>query len=250
MGHALWAQCQLGLSRAFLFLGEFDEEMAMKRRIGAAALAVVLCCTVFMQGCSTAWIGEAEEIVAALIPAAANILTLVAMLEGNGVSAGDLATIQSAGTQAGADLQLIQSLIAAYEKADASAQPGILNQITTAIGTVEGNLQNLLPALHIKDTATQAKIAAVVGIVLSEVQSLAAVVPELTNGPSLSAKSALRTGHARQVKTPLTAREFVDSYNATMTAKTGNAPLDRATAGLKIHQHGKVARWMTAGVLR
>ena len=49
---------------------------------------------------------------------------------------------------------------------------------------------------------------------------------------------------------PLTASEFVNSYNATLTAKTGNAALDRATAGLKIHVHGKVARWATAGMLK
>ena len=51
-----------------------------KSGLGAAGLAVVLCCTIFMEGCSTAWIGEAEEIVAALIPAAANILTLTTLL--------------------------------------------------------------------------------------------------------------------------------------------------------------------------
>ena len=42
---------------------------------------------------------------------------------------------------------------------------------------MQANLQGLLPALHIQDAATQAKITAVVGIVLSEVQSLAAIVP-------------------------------------------------------------------------
>lgn len=40
------------------------------------------------------------------------------------------------------------------------------------------------------------------------------------------------------------------SYNATMTAKTGNAELDRVTVGLEIHGHGKVARVVTAGVLK
>ena len=35
---------------------------------------------------------------------------------------------------------------------------------------------------------------------------------------------------------PLSASEFVASYNATLTAKTGNADLDRATAGLQIHR--------------
>jgi hypothetical protein len=222
----------------------------MKTKNGfGAVLAVVLCLTIMLAGCSTAWIGQAEEIVAALIPAAANIVTLVAALEGKGVSTADLQAIQSAGAQAGSDLQLIQSLIAAYEKADASMQPGILNQIQTAIGTVQSNLQNLLPALHIKDVATQTKITAVVGILLSEVQSLAAVLPLVKGQGSMTpllAKNA-RNGAPRA---PLSAREFVESYNATMTAKTGNAALDRTTAGLKIHQHGKLARWATGGVLK
>jgi hypothetical protein len=49
---------------------------------------------------------------------------------------------------------------------------------------------------------------------------------------------------------PLTASEFVTSYNATLTAKTGNVELDRATSGLQIHAHSKVERWGTVGVLK
>jgi hypothetical protein len=240
----------------------------MKNKWMGAVIAVVLCMTIALEGCSTAWIGEAEEIVAALIPAAGNIVALVAAVQGKGVSANDMQMIQNAGTQAGADLQLIQSLIATYEKADAAAQPGILNQIESAIAAVEANLQGLLPALHIQDAATQAKVTAVIGIVLSEVESLAAVLPIVKNqgigtsaqksmssqvsqnrrAPSTSSGQAL--GHPTIVKAPLTASEFVSSYNATMTAKTGNEALDRATAGLKIHQHGKVARVVSAGILK
>ena len=151
--------------------------MKVKKNVAQMAVALVLCLTMVMVGCSTSWIEEAEQIVAALIPAAANLVTLVAALQGKTVSAADLQTIQNAGTQAGADLQLIQSLVAAYEKADAASKPGILNQIETAINAVQASLQGLLPALHIKDAATQAKITAVVGILLSEVQSVAAIVP-------------------------------------------------------------------------
>jgi len=223
----------------------------MKKRNGTAhgAMALVLCMTMALAGCSTDWIRQAEQIVAALIPAAANIVALVAALEGKSVSAADLKVIQNAGTQAGADLQLIQALITAYQRADAAGKSGILNQIQSAIGAVQANLQGLLPSLHIKDAATQAKITAVVGILLSEVQSLAAIVPLVkTNpeAPTLAARSAARMGHPA----PLTAGEFVNSYNATMTAKTGNADLDRATAGFKIHVHGKVVRVATAGVLK
>jgi hypothetical protein len=187
-------------------------------------------------------------------------VALVAALQGKTVSVTDLQTIQNAGSQAGADLQLIQSLIAAYQKADDAAKPGILNQIQSAINAVQGNLQGLLPALHIKDAATQTKIAAVVGILLSEVESLAAVVP-LVSGQGQAA--ALRAADSRgrlsphassttssRPKAPLSANEFVKSYNSTLTAKTGNAELDRATAGFEIHLHGKASRWGSAGLLK
>lgn len=222
----------------------------MKRSSGRVTSALVLCVTLMLAGCSTDWIAEAEKIVAALIPAAANLVTLVAALEGKSVSAADLAAIQNAGTQAGADLQLVQSLIAAYQKADASAKPGILNQIQSAILAAQGNLQGVLPALHIKDTATQTKITAVVGILLAEVQSLAAVVPLVSaqnQNPHPVANHATTVGHPRA---PLSANEFVKSYNAALTAKTGNAELDRVTEGLSIHAHGKVERIASAGMLK
>jgi len=221
--------------------------------VGRVGVAVVLMVSLILSGCSTDWIGEAEQIVAALIPAASNIVALVAALQGKSVSATDLATIQNVGAQAGADLQLIESLIAAYQKADEAAKPGILNQIQSAIGAAEGNLQGLMPALHIKDAATQAKVTAVVGLVLAEVESLAAVVPLVEGqGPAAALRAVDSRGRLspHSVVVPLTANEFVKSYNATMTAKTGNAALDKATAGLQIHLHGKVERVVSAGVLK
>ena len=217
--------------------------------IGGGAVALILCATMMFTACSTAWVGEAEQIVSVLIPAASNILALVATLQGKTVSAADLQLIQNAGTQAAADLQLIQALIVQYQKADASAKPGILNQIQTAIHTVQANLNGLLPALHIQDVATQTKIAAVIGILLSEVQSLAAIVPLVQAGaqPAQVLQKTREMGHA---KAPLSASEFVASYNKTMTAKTGNADLDRATSGLTIHVHGKLARWGTMGIVK
>jgi hypothetical protein len=217
-------------------------------KFGKTMLALTLCVTLMCTACSTAWISEAEPIVAALVPAAANIVALVAMLQGESVSANDLETIQNAGSQAGADLQVLQSLIAAYQKADAAAQPGILNQVQAAIQGAQSTMNGLLPALHIKDAATQAKITAVVGIMLSEIQSLAAIVPLVDP----SASPGTRAMALMQVKKqpPLTASEFVSSYNTTMTAKTGNAELDHATAGMRIHLHGQFARWASAGLLK
>lgn len=211
----------------------------------ARVLVVATVCGLLMwTACSTAWIGEAEQIVAALIPAVANIVTLVGSVEGN-LSAADLQTVQSAGAQAGADLQLMQSLIAQYQKADAGTQAGLLNQIQAATEAAQTTLNGLLPALHIKDATIQAKITAVVGILLGEVQSVEAIVPL---GASMEMKE-MAEAHLK-TKAPLTANEFVGSYNATMTAKTGRAELDHATAGLRIHLHGKLERWASAGWLK
>jgi hypothetical protein len=88
-----------------LRVGRFERDnggdMKSGNRFGRVVLGLVLCVTVTLAGCSTTWIGEAEQVVAALIPAAANIIALVAALEGKSVSAADLQTIQNAGTQAG-----------------------------------------------------------------------------------------------------------------------------------------------------
>lgn len=203
-----------------------------------------------LTACSTAWIGEAERIVESLIPATANLVALAAALDGSNVSAADLQAIQNAGAQAGADLQLMQSLIAEYQKADAASQPGLLNQIQAALSAVQSTLSGLLPALHIKDPATQAKITAVVGILLSESESMAAIVPLLAVETGASPEMTATTARQARKRPPLTASEFVSSYNATMTARTGNAKLDRAAAGMSIHLHGKFARWASAGILK
>jgi hypothetical protein len=221
-----------------------------KRSLGTIGIALVLSVTMIGTGCSTSWIMEAEQIVSALIPAAGNLITLVAALQGKTVSATDQAMIQNAGTQASADLQLIQSLIAAYESADAATKPGILNQIQNALHAVQGNLQGLLAGMHIKDAATQAKITAVVGLVLSEVQSLATIVPLVQGSGSGGQGLAMARMTAVRPTAPLSANEFVKSYNSTLSARTGSPDLDRVTTGLKIHLHGKTERWVSGGVLR
>lgn len=208
--------------------------------------ALLLIATMLWTACSTAWIGQAEEIVGVLIPATANIVTLVATLQGN-VSAADLQTVQSAGAQAGADLQLMQALIAEYQKADAMAQPGLLSQIQAALTAVQSILNALLPALHVKDAATEAKITAVVGILLAEVQSVTELVPLASGGAAPQDRAVEKAVKGRAA---LSANQFAGSYNATMTAKTGNAELDRATAGLQIHVHGRIERWASLGQLK
>jgi hypothetical protein len=212
--------------------------------------AIVLCITLVLAGCTTAWITEVENIITAVIPAVVNIITLVGELDGSGVSATDLNLVRNVGTQATGDLQLLQSLIAQYQKADATAQPGLLREISILAVTIQTNLTALLPALHISDAATEAKVVAVVGLVVSEIDSLVAVLPIVNTGNTGVIGGDIRLPAYQLKSPPLSASAFVSSYNSTMTAKTGNAALDKATSGLKIHLHGRFMRFVTVGILK
>lgn len=217
--------------------------MKQKRGLERVVVTAILCGTLIWTACSTAWTDEAALLVTALIPAVSNVLSLVAALEGKSVSAQDVQSIQHLTAEAEADFQLIQSLITQYKKADPSDQPGILIHINSAIKTAQANLNGILPALHIEDPATRAKITAVVEIVLSEVDSLAALMPLMSANASPQGRTmALAPAKAR----PLRVSEFVASYNTAMTTKTGDNALDHATKGLDIHVHGKLVRLATA----
>ncbi|HEY1657990.1 MAG TPA: hypothetical protein VGG14_06570 [Candidatus Sulfotelmatobacter sp.] len=216
-------------------------------RLQRMFLPLLLCGTLVWTACSTSWIGEAEQIVNVLIPAVANVMTLIATLRGN-VPAADLQTAQSVESQVNSDLQLLQSLLGQYQKAAPSSQTGLLSQIQAALGAVQSELDELLPALHITDTATQEKVETLVGIVSSEVQSMAAIVPVVKEPESsVTVREAAKPAVE---KIPLSASDFVTSYNAAMVRKTGNARLDHEASGLRIHAHGKVARWVSAGLLQ
>lgn len=223
----------------------------MRKKVsGRAALILAVCLTMMGSSCSTNWMAQAREIISVMIPAATNMVTLVAALQGKSVSAADLSTIQNAGTQAAADLQVVEALISAYESADETAKPGILSQIQSAIGAAQGNLQGLMLGLHIKDAATQGKVVAIVGLLQSEVQSLAALVPVVQGQGTEARVHGAMARMAVQRKAPLSANEFVNSYNSVLSAKSGNTELDRATAGLAIHLHSKVERVASVGVLK
>ena len=149
----------------------------MRNKWARIVLALLLGVTMIGSGCSTNWVQQGQEIIAVLMPAAANMVILVATLQGKEISAEDLALVQKAGSEVGADLTLVQGLIGAYESADEKAKQRILNQIQSGIQAAQENLQGLMLSLHIKDESTQVKVRAIVGILLAEVQSLAAILP-------------------------------------------------------------------------
>jgi hypothetical protein len=216
----------------------------MRNNWGRIALALLLGLTMIGSGCSTNWVQQGQEIIAVLMPAAANLVILVATVQGKEISAEDFAVVQRAGSEVGADLTLVQDLIGAYESADQKAKQRILNQIQSALQAAQENLQGLMLGLHIKDESTRVKVTAIVGILLAEVQALAAILPVVQGqgagtrgqGAEVNAQGARARGQgtALRGKKPMSAGEFSNSYNAIITAKTGRAELDDVSDGLKL----------------
>ena len=219
-------------------------------RTNQRSVAGILCALLTCTACSTSWIAEAEQIVGALIPAIANVISLVTAVEKSDVASAEVPQVQKAGAQAEADLELLRSLIAEYQEADAAEQANVLGQIQSELTGVQLNLKELLPAVHIEDAATQAKVTALVGVVLSEVQAMAAILPAGNAEKDGAAGMVTIFGARNNDMKPLKAQEFASSYNAIMKARSGNVELDHVAAGLEIHPRRRVARWASAGWLR
>ena len=195
--------------------------MKLSRSILASILAVVM----FATACSTSWVTEAIAITNAILPVAVNVIQLVTALQGTATSSSDTALAQKWANMVTADLSTLKMLLDQYNAAAASAKPGILGQIESALAVTQSDLGTLLPALHISNAQTVAKITAIVGLVSAEIQSIAALVQ--------AARSTKTSGwHQLRVARPMTAKEFKVAYKTLVKSRSGYSPLDAATRTL------------------
>lgn len=194
--------------------------MKLSRSIFASILAVVMLAT----ACSTSWVTEAIAITNAILPVAINIIQLTTALQGTATATGDTALAQKWANTITTDLTTLQSLLNQCNAAAAGAKPGILEKIQGAIGVTQNDLGTLLPALHIANPQTVAKITSIVGLVSAELQSIEALVQAAQGNKTY-------TWH-RLSGRPLTAKEFNAAYKKVVKAPSGYAPLDSATGAL------------------
>ncbi|HXM63710.1 MAG TPA: hypothetical protein VN950_22810 [Terriglobales bacterium] len=137
-------------------------------------LVILVNLLVFALGCTANWIGEASSILQTLIPAAAALLGLLGTL---GVGPAVLAAFTAWSTKATTSLNIVGQLVQDYNKAEATAQPGILGQIDSAITAVLDELQPLLPTLNVKDPKTQSTITGLFADWAQELEALLNLIP-------------------------------------------------------------------------
>lgn len=195
----------------------------------AVLVSLAVCCT----GCSTAWVSTVDSILTAAAPALIDILQIVAMANGQAVNASEVSKIDN-------DAAAIKGLASSFAGASAQAAPAMCSQLQTAITMYQADQQMVLSTAQVSDANTQLKIQLLSGLIGGTVDSVLAIIPSC----QASQVAALAAAPPANIK------NFVMSYNAILTAKTGNPAVDMLTASLKLHQHSTVLRRVTFGRLQ
>ncbi len=183
------------------------------RIVPAFVLAIVIAAT----GCSAQWINLALQDLPVLTQMALNVATLVSTLaSGKQASSADVALIQNISAQASRDLNLLQTLYSEY-KATPSATT--LAKIQSVLSDLNQNLPALLESAHLSNPTLPARIAAAVNLILTTVNSLAALIPQKSPATSQKAQATL----------PI-AKDLKKQWNQLVCAPTGNSAMDAAFA--------------------
>jgi hypothetical protein len=182
-------------------------------------LALVLAISIAVTGCSAQWVNLALQDLPVLTQMALNIAALVSTLaSGNHASAADT-IIQNISVQASRDLNLLQSLCGEYK---ANPRAATLQKIQNVISDLNQNLPALLESAHIANPVLSARITAAVNLILTTVNSFAALMPQASASPATSQKT--------RAKALPRAKDLKKQWNQQVCAPTGTPAMDAAFA--------------------
>ena len=183
-------------------------------------LAIVLSISLLATGCNADWISIALADLPVLTQMALNIGTIATTLQsGRQISSADAAAIENISTQAGRDLNLLQSL---YNEYKANPSASTLQKIWNVIADIQHSLPALLQAAHFGNEALSVRIGAGVNLILTTVASMSALIPQ----------SSMRTA-AQTIEHPPAAipraRDLKRQWNQQVC--TRNSDLDFSSVG-------------------
>jgi hypothetical protein len=184
------------------------------------ALATLSLCSLLVCGeigCTTSWITEVEQLEPVAVSAVTTVISIIALLNGAGVSAADINTVTGISNQINTDLNTALKLVQSYNSANATTT---IQQINAALASAEALLPQILTDLHVTDAATVAKVTALVNLIQSQISAWEALIPALS-GAKVSRVS---------VSAVLSKHEFKRQFNEILKSKTGSVALDHATA--------------------
>jgi hypothetical protein len=146
--------------------------------------------TMLLCGCTTSWVTEAQNIITLLGPAISSALAILSAF-GVGLSPTVATAFTTWSQSAITGLGEVKTMLDEYNAAAATAKPGILAEIQTALSVIADNLTAILPTIKITDPKTQAEVLAVIQAVASEISALITLVPAVTAAEKSAGKMSL-----------------------------------------------------------
>lgn len=198
-----------------------------------ALLALILAFTITLSGCSAAWVSTLDAILSAAAPALINILEIIAVAKGESANGTLVNKINTDATN-------IKQLAGDFANASSASAPGVCAQLKAAIGVYQQDQQIVLQTAQVSDPNTQLKLELLSNLVSGTAAVVLSVIPQC-NAPAPTKAAATA---------PLSVKNFVNDYNAILTAKTGNLAVDAFTPTRKLHQHSKFWRVVSLGLLK
>jgi hypothetical protein len=190
------------------------------RRMGSGILAIVLSAALVGSGCNTNWINTAINDIPVVLQIVTSILSIVAIAEGRGqTDPAMIAEVKNIAVQATNDLTTAQKLINDYKTASAADKPNVLGKIDAALNAAQKDLQGILTAFHVKDTATQTAISAGIGLAVTTVEAIISLLPP---APSTGMPTAMTAKKAPPHK-PDKPEDLKAKYNAIVSANFPDA---------------------------
>lgn len=192
-----------------------------------ATLAIPL--AVSASGCNSA---EFIQVINEIGPAVGVVLQIIALSKGVTPDLEYQSKVE-------ADAAALGKLYTDLEAAQAANKGSILKEINGYFVTLQGDLSSVFVLANVVNPNTQVKLTSLVGLINGLVQIAEAALPQTPVGAQAVARLA-------QVP-PVTAKQFVDTWNKTLTAKTGDAKVDTWTAKHQYHRHGLFLRVLSLG---
>ena len=207
----------------------------LKRNYRALFIFSMLCFTCLIVGCGLpTWLADANSILPVAVQSILGILSLVAALSGKTLSASEVTTITNFGTSVQNAIKDIEAMVEDYQQQSSTT---LLGEIEAAVTALQSQLTQFLTDVHVTDPSTQAKISAIVNLVLTQIEAWASIIPALKATATATVTPAgvavTRVPEIVPLKVPLTKQAFKQAYNAVLNTPTGNADVDAACAGSK-----------------
>jgi len=161
-------------------------------------LYVLFTLLLFASGCSANWATEAGNIIRVLIPAVAALLATLTQI---GVPVAVATAFQAWSGVAEKGLTEVQSLIAAYNAAEATAQPGIIGQIDSALDAILSQFNQILATVHVTDAKTQALWTQLATDFADEVEALLNLIPVVKGEITAHDEVVARVSKLKSAKT-------------------------------------------------